>query len=99
METHDYISIETICKQHQVPDSFIFSLSEFDLIEITVINENKYIPQSELGELERFVRLHRDLEINSEAIDIVDHLVKRIKSMQQEMDLLRKRLELYEPGN
>lgn len=97
METQEYISIETICREHQVTDTFIFSLNEYDLIEITVINEVKCIPQRELGELERYVRMHRDLEINTEAIDVINHLVQRIKTMQQEMYLLKKRLQLYEP--
>ncbi len=97
METQEYISIETICRQHQVTDTFIMSLNEYDLIKVTVVNEVKCIPQRELGELERYLRLHHDLEVNTEAIDVINHLIQRIKSMQYEMDLLKKRLQLYEP--
>ncbi|MBK6265954.1 hypothetical protein JKA74_13005 [Marivirga sp. S37H4] len=97
MEKHEYIPLETICHYHSVSDSFIFSLNEIDLIEISVIDERNCIPASQLTDLEKYVRLHRDLEINFEGIDVINHLVQRIQSMQHQMDLLEKRLELYEP--
>ena len=77
-------------------DSFIFSLIDLQLIEIEEINAVKYIPESQLFALEKLVNLHNDLAINSEGIDVIQHLLQRLQRMKQEISLLKRRLELYE---
>lgn len=96
MENESYISIETICRYHEVSEGFIIALNDSDLIQITIVDEVKCIPNSQLGALEKFVRLHHDLEINSQGIDVINHLVNKIDSLQEEIVRLRKRLALYE---
>jgi len=41
-------------------------------------------------------RLHNDLGINFEGLDALNQLLKRMRKMEREMDLLQKRLRLYE---
>ncbi|PTB96595.1 MerR family transcriptional regulator, partial [Marivirga lumbricoides] len=77
-------------------ESFIVSLSESDLIEVTIVDQVKCIPNSQLSALEKFVRLHNDLEINYQGIEVINRLVNKIDSLQEEILRLRKRLELYE---
>ncbi len=96
MEPKDYITIETICRHHSVSDAFILSLGDFDLIEILLVNEVHCIPQRQLSLLEKFVRLHHDLQINPEGITAIHHLTRRIESLQEEISILRQRLEVYE---
>lgn len=99
MEKKDYIAIETICQHHRVSDSFIISLGEYGLIEIDMVNKVHCIPKRQLSEVERFVRLHQDLQLNPEGIDVICHLSRRLEQMQQHIALLKKRLELYEEGD
>ena len=96
MKKQNYISITTFSEHHKVSDSFIFSLIDLQLIEIEEINAVKYIPESQLSALEKFVSLYNDLAINSEGIDVIQHLLQRIQLMKQEISLLKRRLELYE---
>jgi hypothetical protein len=84
------------CSSHQIEISFIESLQEAGLIEVTTIAETEYIKGDQLIELEKIVRLYYELDINLEGIDTVFHLLQRINEMQDEITLLKNRLRLYE---
>jgi chaperone modulatory protein CbpM len=90
------ISADEFCKNHNIGISFIRSLQETGMIEITTIEETGYIHSSQLQELERIVNLYYDLDINLEGIETIKHLLRRINSMQDEITGLRNRLRLYE---
>ena len=96
MEMLEFIPIDTFCRQHGIDITFISSLQEFGLIEVMKINEAECIPISQLVEAEKLVRLHGELEINLEGIDVITHLLHRVKDMQAEIQVLKNRLRLYE---
>jgi chaperone modulatory protein CbpM len=84
------------CTNHNIEVSFIRSLHETGLIEITTIEETVYINANQLPELERIVHLYYELDINLEGIETINHLLTRINNMQDEIIALRNRLRLYE---
>ena len=90
------ISAEEFCANHKIEISFIRSLHETGLMEITTIEEKVYFPANQLQGLERIVRLYFELDINLEGIETINHLLKRINTMQDEITALRNRLRLYE---
>jgi len=92
----EFIPIDIFCRQHGIEISFMSSLQEFGLIEVTRINEAECIPLSQLVEAEKILRLHGELEINLEGIDVITHLLQRLKEMQSEIQALKNRLRLYE---
>ena len=96
METRDLILIEHFCANHEIEFSFIDSLQAFGLIEVVVHEDNKYLPQDQLKEVEKMMRMHYDLDINMEGIDVIAHLLKRIDSLQQELKMAKNRLRLFE---
>ena len=96
MYNDDLILAEDFCNNHKVTFSFIHSLQQIGLVEITSIEQNQYIPQSELKRLEQLIRLHLDLQINLEGIDAIMHLLDRVQSLQAELAATRNRLRLYE---
>jgi uncharacterized Fe-S cluster-containing MiaB family protein len=91
-----YISIIEFCDCHQLEYSFIHRLTEHGLIQTVVIEENEYIEQEQVRELERIVRLHYDLEINFEGIEAINHLLGRVSLLKNEVRLLQNRLRRYE---
>lgn len=97
MEMNEFVPIEIFCLQHNIEISFIRSLHEFGLIEITIVNETHCIKENQLVEAEKLIRLHDDLELNIEGIDVVTHLLHRIKEMQNEIRVLKTRINLFEP--
>jgi hypothetical protein len=90
------IPADEFCANHNIEISFIRTLQETGLIEITTIEETGYINASQLYELERIVRLYYELDINLEGIETINHLLQRINNMQDEITALRNRLRLYE---
>ena len=96
METRDLILIEHFCANYELELSFIDSLHEFGLIEVIIHEDNKYIHQEQLNEVEKMMRMHYDLDINMEGIDVISHLLKRINSLQKELIETQNKLRLYE---
>ena len=96
MEMQEFIPIDIFCREHGVEITVISALQEYGLIEVAKIEEAEYIQLSQLADAEKLVRLYGELDINLEGIDVIVHLLQRIKKMQAEMQLLRNRLGLYE---
>jgi chaperone modulatory protein CbpM len=92
------ITASEFCTYHHVEYTFIRSLSEAGLVEIQVVEQETYIPETELQKLERMIRLHNELEINVPGIEAITHLLQRMEDIQEEMRTLRNRLHRYE-GN
>ncbi len=90
------ISIDDFCSSCNVETSFINTLNQTGLIEITSVEENLYINIDHMPQLEKIVRLHYELDINLEGIETIIHLLHRINGLQDEITQLRNRLELYE---
>jgi chaperone modulatory protein CbpM len=96
MSANNLTAATDFCSYHHIETTFITSLEEAGLIEITIIDQTRFIPESQLSRLERMVRLHHDLDINIPGIEAVVHLLERVETMQQEMQSLRNRLRIYE---
>lgn len=96
MDPKEYISIVEFCECHHIQYSFINSLNEYGLVEITVIEEDEYIDPDQLSNLEKMMRLYYDLEINLQGIDAINHLLGRVSELQNEVRILRNKLKRYE---
>ncbi len=84
------------CTSHNIEISFVNSLHESGLIEITTIEEAGFIPESQLLQLEKLVHLHYGLDINLEGLETIIHLLSRINDMQNSIINLENRLRFYD---
>jgi hypothetical protein len=96
MENRDLILIEHFCANHEIEFSFIDCLHQFGLIEVIIHEDNKYLHQEQLNDVEKMMRMHYDLDINMEGIDVISHLLKRMNSLQKELIETKNKLRLYE---
>ncbi|HEY0244938.1 MAG TPA: chaperone modulator CbpM [Mucilaginibacter sp.] len=96
MKAQHLIAANDFCVYHQVEYTFITSLQKAGLVEVTLINEKTYIPESELQKLEKMIRLHNELEINIPGIEAITHLLDRIEHLQADTQTLKNRLRMYE---
>lgn len=96
MQTEYLISVEELCTSHKIEFSFISSLEQAGLIEISTIKETGYINAEQLQQLEKYIRFYYELDINLEGIETITHLLRRIDQMQDEIRQLKNRLLLYE---
>ena len=90
------IILDEFCTSHQVEISFVRSLEEYGLVQTVIVNETLCVPINDLPKLEQIVRLHQELNINSEGIDVIINLLQRIENLQNEINELRIKLNLYE---
>jgi hypothetical protein len=96
MKTKYLIAIDDFCANHNIDISFINSLEQTGLIEITTIEQSGFIAADQLLELEKYVRFYYELDINLEGIETVSYLLQKINSLQHEIGTLTNRLRLYE---
>ena len=91
----DIITTEEYASRSHTDIQFINQLSEYGLIEIVIQEQHPCIPSQQFPLLEKYTRLHYDLDINMEGIEAISHLLQRITDMQSEMDNLRRQMRLY----
>ncbi len=96
MQTEQLIRVDTFCEWHNVEYSFIHLLHEYGLIEITTKEDTDFIPESGLKQAEKLIRLHNDLQINLEGVEVVAYLLEQLQQQQTEINLLQNRLRFYE---
>jgi hypothetical protein len=95
MQTEDLMPVNEFCIHYNAEFSFVHSLHEFGLIEITTLENDSFIQKSQLCELEKLVRLHYDMDINLEGIEAITHLLQRINEMQHKITTLQNKLGIY----
>lgn len=96
METQELIIVDVFCKECQIEINLIHDLEEFGLIETIVHQEQKYVDKNQLFHIEKIIRLHNDLNINKEGIEIILNLQEKENQLLAEIKHLRNRLGLYE---
>jgi hypothetical protein len=96
MQFEDMVPASEFCIHHNIELSFIDSLREYGLVETILIEEKVYLPVSQLGHLEKIVRLHFDLEINLQGIETIAHLLEKVNTLQDQVTMLTNRLKAYE---
>ena len=96
MATEELIKATVFCTYHEIDYSFILLLEESGLLELQLVEEEKFIPHSQLQQLEQMTRLHQDLEINIAGIDAIINLLQRMQEMREEMESMKNKLHFYE---
>lgn len=96
METQELIIVDVFCQEYQIEINLINDLESFGLIEIIVQDEVQYLDKNHLFHLEKVIRLHNDLNINKEGIEIILNLLEKENQLISEIKYLKNRLALYE---
>jgi len=96
MKTEYLVAVDDFCANHNIEVSFISSLQQSGLIEITTKQKKIYLEPTQLQQVEKFIRFYYEFDINLEGIETITHLLQRLNSQQDEIIRLRNRLRLYE---
>jgi hypothetical protein len=99
MKNEHLISADQFCTHYDVEFSFINALEENGLVEMTTIEEDYFIDETQLQKLEKYARWHYDLSINVEGIEVIEQMLARIKDMQREIAALKNNLRFYEENS
>lgn len=92
---NEWILISEYCNKSRVEPDFIFLLENEGLIVTEEHDNDKYIQISQLDDLELFSRLHYELSINVEGIDVIYNLLNKVRVMKQELNILRRQMDQH----
>ncbi len=92
MERSKKISVEQCSIYYQIETTFVQQLDEHGLLKLSRSGKKAFITYEQLPDLEKFIRLHYDMEINLEGIEAITHLLNRMQHLQQEIKRLEKEL-------
>ena len=96
MDNENFMSTEQFCAVYQVDAGFVHALEEYGLLQTSQSAESTLISTENLKDLEQFVHLHYELEINVPGIDAISHLLDKVRDLQRENAMLKARLDRYE---
>jgi signal transduction histidine kinase len=96
MDTQKLISIQRFCKHYSIPINFINDLIAYELIEIIVEDNQDYIQLTHINKVEKIIRLHYDLDINLEGVDVIYNLLNQVDSLKKEITDLQNKIKFYE---
>jgi hypothetical protein len=69
-------------------------LRDYGLIDVISNEGNEFLSADKLNQLEKIVRLHYDLDVNVEGIDVILHLLQQLENAEHEMHKLKSQLKL-----
>jgi hypothetical protein len=98
MEDQKLVLVQTLCTHYELEASFFESLEEIGLIILVRENEEVYVPEAEVTDLEKVLRLQKELDINLEGIDVIFNLLGKVESLQTELTLAKQRLDYLNRG-
>ncbi|MCC6582200.1 MAG: MerR family transcriptional regulator [Chitinophagales bacterium] len=96
MSTQNFIPLQQLCTHYQVELSFFTNLSEIGLIEIETIEQSPCLHPDKIIAVEKIIRIHHELEVNIEGIDVIFHLLQKLEEKEIELIYLKNRLGIYE---
>lgn len=96
MANEKYILVRHFVERSNIEVDFVHNLQEYGLVNFEERENEVFIDEEEISEIEKLFRLHHDLGINYEGLDVIKSMLEKMQRMEREMDLLQKRLRLYE---
>ncbi|MDR2955581.1 MAG: chaperone modulator CbpM [Prevotella sp.] len=92
----ELIIIREYCIQSRIEPDFIVQLENEGLIEVAIVDNERYLYISQLRDVEQYARWHYDLSINVEGIDVIRNLLDRMHDMRTEIAQLKSQLRLID---
>lgn len=96
MNEKPLIPTQTLCSHYNIEISFVDALNKMGLIRVEIIEQKQFLHQDQISNLEKIIRLHNELNVNLEGIDVVFNLLEKERKLQNELNSLKNRLRLYE---
>ena len=80
MNIENLILLEKLSKHYDIEVTFFSNLEELGLIQITTIKSVGYIHHDQIQNVEKMIRMHHDLELNEQGIDVAYNLLEKINA-------------------
>lgn len=83
MSTTKYIQLRKVIQFHDVSRQEMEEWTEYEFFHIHRESDEEWVPEEELAQIERVIRLHKDLGVNSPGIDIILRLTRKLEELQE----------------
>lgn len=90
------IPVTHLCAHYQTDTQFFERLEEYGLITLVQVSKTPSIEVDRIKEVERWIHLHYDLNINMEGLDAIAHLLEKMERLQSELSQVKSRLRGFE---
>jgi len=94
-DTH-LIPIADLCTHYRLELTFFEELNNYGLLEILRVEKTYCIHENRIADVEKMIRLHRELHLNFEGIDTVFNMLEKMEHLKTELVTVKNRLRLYE---
>lgn len=85
------VKIVDVCRSGDIEITFVRQLYQSGLIEIVVDQEEEFVDEDDLPQIEQYHTWHYDLEINFPGLEVARHLLTKIEQLQEELRILKSR--------
>lgn len=96
MATKRYILVKQYCENTDIEDAFVQKCHEYGIVEFEYREQQLFLSEKDIIEIEKNFRLHRDLGINYEGLDALQQMMKRVTNLETQIKQLQQKLNLFE---
>ena len=96
MGQKDLIPLVQLCTTYNVEMSFFNQLNEIGLVDFISQEQNLCLHHDHINKIEKIIRMHIDLNVNMEGIDVIFNLLQKVEELEKELNTVKNRLSLYE---
>jgi hypothetical protein len=90
------VTIDIICQHYEIEPGFVKRLNDLGMIEFVSDGNMLCLEASQIRQIDKIVRLHDELDINPEGIDVVFNLLQKIKHLEQALLSAENKLSVLE---
>ncbi len=79
------ISVVQFSQYHQIEPQFVLDLYQNGLVVLYERNQEFFIEEDDLTNVERYIKFHYELGVNLEGLEVISHLLKQIEVLQKQI--------------
>ncbi len=96
MNESKHIQIDVLCQNYRIEPAFFNQLVEHGLVKTSAAKGASFVAENQIRRLDQMVRLHQDLELNPQGIDVVLNLLQKIEDLELALNAAMNRLSIHE---
>ncbi|MEH6658712.1 chaperone modulator CbpM [Leeuwenhoekiella marinoflava] len=96
MSTPDYIPVLELCEQYHIEHTFFTELHDKGVLEVVTVSQTRCLHHDSIPVFEKIMRIHNELDINIEGIDVILNLLHKIENLNRQLIKTQNRLRIYE---
>ena len=79
------ISVVQFSQYHPIEPQFVLDLYQNGLVVLHERNQEFFIEEDDLTNVERYIKFHYELGVNLEGLEVINHLLKQIEVLQKQI--------------